>query len=61
MQQLYARYPATIKKWVAPKPSSHIWQGHLPSGLKPGTYALAVTATDEYGRTHRDGMVLEVA
>ncbi len=60
VQQLYARHPATIKPWVAPKPSSHVWQGRLPPGLTPGTYALHVTARDEYGRTHRDGMVLEV-
>ena len=57
--QLYGRYPATIKPWVKPQPS-HVWQAALPAGLKPGAYALKIVATDEYGRTHRDGMVLEV-
>ena len=58
--QLYGRYPNTIKRWVKPEISSHIWQARLPAGLSPGTYALNIAATDEYGRTHRDGMVLEV-
>ena len=58
--QLYGRYPGTIKPWVSPKPSSHIWQSRLPPGLGPGVYTLKVVATDEYGRQHRDAMVLEV-
>ena len=58
--QLYGRYPETIKRWVKPMPSSHVWQAHLPGGLEPGTYALKVLAADEYGREHRDGLVLEV-
>ncbi|MDR3463013.1 MAG: hypothetical protein P4L76_11940 [Beijerinckiaceae bacterium] len=43
-----------------PVPSSHIWSVKLPAGLRPGAYALKVKAVDEYGREHRDGMVLEV-
>ena len=58
--QLYGRYPLTIKRWVKPMPSSHIWQAHLPPDLRPGAYALKVTATDEYGRTHKDAAVLEI-
>ena len=60
VQQIYGRYPDTIKPWVKPVPSSHIWSVKLPAGLRPGAYALKVKAVDEYGREHRDGMVLEV-
>ena len=60
IQQLYGRYPGTIKPWVKPMPSSHIWSARLPRGLRPGHYALTVRATDEYGREHRDATVLEV-
>jgi hypothetical protein len=41
-------------------PSSHLWSVKLPSSLRPGAYALKVKAVDEYGREHRDGMILEV-
>ena len=58
--QVYKRHAETIKKWVKPQPSSHIWVAPLPLGLARGTYALSVAAVDEYGREHRDGMVLEV-
>lgn len=61
VQQLYARFPDTIKPWVKPMPSSHIWTVRLPAGLRPGAYALKVKATNEYGHEYRDGMVLEVA
>ena len=59
IQQVYGRYPRTIKSWVKPVPSSHLWTASLPP-LRAGTYALRVSAVDEYGREHRDGMVLEV-
>ena len=60
VSQLYGRYPETIKPWVKPNASSHLWQAPLPAGLKAGTYAVRVQATDEYGRAHDGGMVLEV-
>jgi hypothetical protein len=60
IQQVYGRYPDTIKPWVKPMASSHIWTAKLPAGLRPGTYALRVSAVDEYGRGHRDSMILEV-
>jgi hypothetical protein len=60
IQQIYARNPETIKPWVKPVPSSHLWSVKLPAGLRPGAYALKVKAVDEYGREHRDGMVLEI-
>ncbi|MCX8254825.1 Calcineurin-like phosphoesterase [Beijerinckiaceae bacterium RH AL1] len=58
--QLYGRYPDTIKKWVTPQHCSHLFAARLPAGLRPGTYALKVAATDEYGRQLSNGMVLEV-
>ncbi len=58
--QVYKRHAPTIKKWVTPQPSSHLWEAPLPLGLRPGTYALRVLAKDEYGRDLTDAMVLEV-
>jgi hypothetical protein len=58
--QLYGRYPDTIKKWVTPQHCSHLFAARLPAGLRPGTYALKVAASDEYGRQLSNGMVLEV-
>ena len=58
--QVYGRHASTIKTWVKPQASSHIWVASLPIGLATGTHALSVVAHDEYGREHRDAMVLEV-
>ena len=58
--QLYARYPETIKKWVVPQHCSHLFEARLPANLQPGTYALNVSARDEYGRPLTGAMVLEV-
>ena len=58
--QLYGRFPETIKPWVKPNASSHLWQASLPAGVGSGTYAIRVAATDEYGRVHEGGIVLEV-
>ena len=60
IEQLYGRFPDTIKPWVKPNASSHLWQAALPAGLAGGTYAIRVTARDEYGRAQEGGMVLEV-
>ncbi len=60
VSQLYGRYPETIKPWVKPNASSHLWQAPLPDGLGVGTYSVCVLATDEYGREHQGGLVLEV-
>ncbi len=57
--QVYGRYPTTIKPWVKPQHSSHIWTAKLPP-LRFGTYAIRVRALDEYGREHTDSLVLEV-
>ena len=60
VEQLYGRYPETIKPWVKPNASSHLWQAALPAALGIGTYAVEVSAIDEYGREHGGGIVLEV-
>ncbi len=57
--QVFGRHPATIKPWVKPQHSSHIWTAKLPP-LRFGTYAIKVRALDEYGREHNDSLVLEV-
>ncbi|TGE01457.1 calcineurin-like phosphoesterase C-terminal domain-containing protein [Methylobacterium nonmethylotrophicum] len=57
---LYARNAATKKSWVKAEPCTHLWAARLPRDLRAGTHRLTVEATDEYGRPHRDGLVLEV-
>ncbi len=60
VQEVFARNEATKKPWVKASASSHIWVARLPADLEAGTHCLEVQATDEYGRTHRDHLVLEV-
>ena len=60
VEEVYARNPETKKPWVNAGKSSHIWQLNLPTDLPVGTHLLKVRATDEFGRTHSDSMVLEV-
>ncbi|GJD62249.1 calcineurin-like phosphoesterase C-terminal domain-containing protein [Methylobacterium frigidaeris] len=57
---LYARNGATRKSWVKAEPCSHLWVARLPRDLQAGTHRLIVEATDEYGRPHRDALVLEI-
>lgn len=58
--EVYARNEATVKPWVKPAKSSHIWQASLPADLKRGTHRVRVRASDEYGREHTARMVLEI-
>jgi hypothetical protein len=60
IEEVYARNAATIKPWVKAEPSSHIRTARLPQNLAPGAYAINVRVVDEYGRGHRDHLVLEV-
>jgi hypothetical protein len=60
VQEVFARNEATKKPWVKADPSSHIWVARLPADLDAGTHCIAVRVTDEYGREHRDHLVLEV-
>jgi 3',5'-cyclic AMP phosphodiesterase CpdA len=56
----FARNEATKKPWVKAEPCSHLWVARLPPDLDIGTHCIAVRVTDEYGREHRDHLVLEV-
>jgi hypothetical protein len=60
IEEVYGRNRETIKPWVKPEPSSHIWVARLPSSLEPGAHAIEVEAIDEYGRAHHDRIILEV-
>jgi hypothetical protein len=56
----FSRNEATKKPWVKAEPSSHVFVGRLPADLEPGTHTLRVHVVDEYGREHRDHLVVEV-
>jgi 3',5'-cyclic AMP phosphodiesterase CpdA len=60
VEEVYARNEATKKPWVKAERSSHIFTARLPGDLEPGTHRIAVRAVDEYGREHRDHLVLEL-
>ncbi len=60
VEEVFARNEATKKPWVKAEPSSHIWSARLPADLEAGTHCIAVRAIDEYGREHRDHLVVEV-
>jgi hypothetical protein len=58
--QVYARNRATIKPWVKAENSSHLWAAALPADLIAGAHHIAVQATDEFGRVHRDHLAFEI-
>ncbi len=60
VEEVFARNEATKKPWVKAEPSSHIWSARLPGDLEAGTHCIAVRAVDEYGREHRDHLVVEL-
>ena len=60
VEEEFARNEATKKPWVKAEPSSHIWVARLPADLDVGTHCIAVGVTDEYGRQHRDHLVVEL-
>jgi hypothetical protein len=60
VEEVFARNEVTKKPWVKADPSSHIWVARLTADLPAGTHCVHVVATDEYGREHRDHLVLEV-
>ncbi len=60
VEEVFARNEATKKPWVKAEPSSHIWSARLPGDLEAGTHCIAVRVTDEYGRQHRDHLVVEL-
>ena len=54
------RNAESIKPWVEPEPSSHIWVADLPDELAPGTHLLSVIATDDFGSTHHGHKIIEI-
>lgn len=60
VQEEFARNEATKKPWVKAEPSSHIWTARLPPDLEVGTHCIHTRVIDEYGRQHRDHLVIEV-
>jgi hypothetical protein len=60
VEEEFARNEATKKPWVKAEPSSHIWSARLPDDLEAGTHAIAVRVVDEYGREHRDNLIVEL-
>lgn len=60
VKEVFARNQATKKSWVKAEPCSHLWVARLPADLAVGTHCIGVRVTDEYGREHRDHLVLEV-
>jgi 3',5'-cyclic AMP phosphodiesterase CpdA len=60
VEEVFARNEATKTPWVKAEPSSHIFSARLPGDLETGTHCVAVRAVDEYGREHRDHLIVEV-
>jgi hypothetical protein len=60
MVEVFARNEDTKKSWLQAVPSSHLFSADLPDDLGPGTYTLAVRATDEFGREHHAHSILEI-
>lgn len=60
VEQVFSRNATTKKSWVEAIPSTHIWTARMPADLAPGTHRAEVRVTDEYGREHRDGLIVEV-
>ena len=61
VEEVFARNDATKKPGSRRMISSHIWIARLPGDLAPGTYALVVEATGEYGQPLSGRLALEVA
>jgi hypothetical protein len=45
---------------VAAEPCTHLFVARLPADLETGTHRIMVAASDEYGRMHRDHLLVEV-
>jgi C terminal of Calcineurin-like phosphoesterase len=60
VQEVFERNEATEKAWVKAEDSSHVWTARLPVDLAPGTYAVVVEATGEYGQPLSGRLALEV-
>ena len=59
-EELFQREADTMKSWVEPMETPHIWEAPLPEGLQPGVHTITVRATDEYGRIHTEHKLFEI-
>ena len=50
----------TMKSWVEPLPTTHIWEAPLPDGLQPGVHTITVRAIDDYGHRHTEHKLFEI-
>lgn len=57
--ELLNRNDDSMKSWVQPYPSTHVWSARLPK-LAAGVYRFEAHAIDEFGREHSGFRVLEV-
>jgi hypothetical protein len=60
VQELIQRHANTVKPWVEPVISSHLWAARLPTDLAPGTWSVEIRAVDEYGVEHSCARILEI-
>ncbi len=60
VEELFQREGDTMKSWVKPMATTHIWEAPLPEGLQPGAHTITVRSTDEYGRAHTEHKVFEI-
>jgi len=60
VEELFQRAAGTLKPWVEPLPSGHLWAAPLPADLRPGVHTITVRAVDEYGREHLAHKLFEV-
>jgi C terminal of Calcineurin-like phosphoesterase/N terminal of Calcineurin-like phosphoesterase/Calcineurin-like phosphoesterase len=60
VHEVFARNETTKKPWVKAEPCSHIFAARLPADLAAGTHCVSVRVLDEYGREHRDHLIVEV-
>jgi hypothetical protein len=60
VEGVFARHQDSKKSWVTGEPCTHLFVARLPADLEAGTHRIMVEARDEYGRTHRDHLVVEV-
>lgn len=56
-----SRLEAPWRRLAGPIPSTHLWRGHLPPDLGPGTHRVEVEATDGFGKKHHCSRALRVA
>lgn len=60
VQRLFSQHSDSIKSWVEPVPSSHLWSAALPEDLESGPTTVNVRAVDEFGHVHHADAILEI-